>query len=234
MKYLTILTFVLMSQVAFTQFQEPFVESTGYFEKEVIPNEIYIKFKLEERMDGKTKITLANLENELRDSLLEVGLNLSDLTLSDAKAEYVRVSWNIKDVLSEKEYIIMVKNAQELGQVFNVMDMLKVRNAYVDKVDHSEIEKIRKEVRINAILNAKDKADYMLLAIDEKVGKTLLVRGDDLAVRSPGIYQVAGQMQAVPGVRMSSYELEDKYSEIQFQKIKIESKIYAKFSIIKH
>ncbi|MFT6769786.1 MAG: hypothetical protein ACJAX8_002136, partial [Flavobacteriales bacterium] len=47
------------------------------------------------------------------------------------------------------------------------LDSLKIKNAFLSRVSHSEIETMTKEVEIEAIQNAKEKADYLLEAVGE-------------------------------------------------------------------
>lgn len=73
--------------------------------------------------------------------------------------------------VNKKEYTLKVKNAIELGRMFQELEKLEITDAFISKVNHSKIDSLRKEVRILAIKAAKDKADYLLTAIGEQTGK---------------------------------------------------------------
>ncbi|HCR48026.1 MAG TPA: hypothetical protein DIW24_00225 [Bacteroidetes bacterium] len=97
----------------------------------------------------------------------------------------------------------------------------------MSRVHHSKMDELRREVRIQAIKAAKEKADYLLAAIGEQTGKPLVVQERDAFGPMPMSNvqhrineTIAGVMDAVGG--------ED---EIQFNKIKIQMSIYVKFGI---
>jgi len=88
-------------------------------------------------------------------------------------------------------------------------------------------------VKILAIKAAKDKADYLLTAIGEQTGKPLIIKENEIlptrqlqSVNTRGARSESSEYY-IDGIKMKS---EDN-NEIQFQKIKIQTSIYVKFSI---
>ena len=53
----------------------------------------------------------------------------------------------------------------------------EIKDAYLSRVDHSQMDSLRREVRMEAVRAAKDKATYLLAAIDIDLGAPLIVRG---------------------------------------------------------
>lgn len=213
--------------------EKPYIELNGRAEQEVIPNEIFISIVIRERYANKEKITIEAQEENLKTALKGLNIDLSNLSLSDVNADYVKVKFRTKDVLTKKDFTLKVTDAKMVGLVFQQLDKLEISDAYIPKVSHTKIDSLRKEVRIRAIKTAKDKADYLLAAIGEQAGKPLLIT----EVETP---QALGHLA---GVNVSSYQStrmfgsydKDKDSggeqEIQFKKIKIECVIYVKFGI---
>lgn len=203
----------------------PFIEVTGIAEREIIPNEIYISIALEERYDGKKNITLEEQEKSLKTGLLDIGIDLKQLSLSNANSDYIQIKWRKKDAINRTQYQLLINNAEAVGKVFQKLDELDIQNAHIAKVDHSNIENIKRETRINAIKDAKEKATDLLTAIGESIGQALLVRENNFN------YQ--------PMVtRNLSYNQEDKMSyakvgpaPIEFQKLKINASVFVKFAI---
>jgi hypothetical protein len=155
---------------------KPYIEVTGIAEKEITPDEIYISITIRERHEGKNKITIEKREADLKEALQSIGVPLDNLSLSDKNANYIRVKWSKKDVITKAEYILKVEDALTVGKVFEKLDELKIVDAVISKVSHSKIREFKKEVRILAIKAAKEKADYLLNAIGEKTGQALIVR----------------------------------------------------------
>lgn len=231
MKNLFLLFLLFCSITSFSQNVDPipFIEVTGTAEKTVVPDEIYISINIHERYDGKVKIEIEEQENDLKESLLEKGFKLEDLSLSDSEASYVKVRWKKKDVLNKKELILKVANANEVAKVFSILDELDLQDAHISKVDHSEKDAFKKEVRIMAIKAAKDKAFYLLEAIDEKPGKPLVIY-ENAHQYVPQTRNVAYANQAqTDGLFVSSGSEPDL--SIQFEKITIRASIYVKYSI---
>lgn len=212
--------------------EKPYIEITGVAEQEIIPDQIYINIVIREKYENKEKITIENQEEKLKTALKEINIQTSNLYLSDANADLVKIKFRTKDVLTKKDYILKVSNATSLGLVFQQLEKLEINDAYVSKVSHSKIDSLRKEIRIAAIKAAKTKADYLLSAIGEQAGKALVVRESN---NSDDNYNYRN----TSNTRVSSYQnarfLDDsdksEDNDIQFQKIKIQSSIYVKFAI---
>lgn len=209
---------------------QPYIEVNGTAEKEVVPDEIFISITLREKYVDKTKITIDIQEESLINALKNIGIDLSNLYLSDANADYVKVYWQKKDVLTRKDYTLKVSNATAVGNVFIELDKIKITDAYVAKVNHSKIDSLKKDVKIKAIQSAKDKADYLLQAIGEKTGKPIIVKENEV----PMMFNDGSSVRKLNSVTIISErdKLEDKLdTDIQFNKILVTSNIYVKFLI---
>lgn len=238
LKQLFTLAFLVTTILAFAQTnnsrteEAPYIEVTGIAEKEVIPDEIYIKIIIRERYINRAKVTIEEQEEKLKAAVKSIGIDLTNLFLSDANADYVKISWQKKDVLTKKDYTLKVSNATSVGQVFQELEKLEITDASVLKVNHSKIDSLRKEVRIMAIKAAKEKADYLLKAIGEQTGKPLIVT----ETPQPNIREEIARMPLRSSANFISIDdvpasNGNKVQEIQFQKIKLSSGVYVKFSI---
>ena len=214
--------------------EKPSIEVTGKAEMEVMPDEIFISITLRERQEGREKITIQKQESDLKEKLKGIGVPLDDLMLSDAHADYVKINWKKKGVVAKAEYMLKVGDALTVGKVFGELDVLKINDATISSVSHTQIIELKKQIRISAIKAAKDKADYLLAAIGEETGQALKVNEQDAS------YSMDGSNLNIRGARSnSSYYYIDgmkvKGSEpeqvIQFKKIKLQSAIYVKFEI---
>ncbi len=224
-------TFLSFGQTNSIKTEEPFIEVIGTAEKEVVPDEIYIGIIIHERYVNKVKVTIDEQEEKLKSALKSLDIDLTNLYLSDANAEYVKINWQKKDVLTKKDYTLKVSNATTTGQVFLELEKLEITDAFISRVNHTKIESLRKEVKILAIKSAKDKADYLLTAIGEQTGKPLVIKENEIS-QSQALMNVRGSRTGgteayIDGIKMRFVD----NNEIQFQKIKIQSSIYVKFSM---
>lgn len=208
--------------------EQPYIEVVGTAEKEVIPDEIYIAIVIREKYENRVKVTIESQEEKLKAAIQTLGIDGSNLYLSDANADYVKIKWQQKDVLTKKDYLLKVTNATTVGQVFQKLDELEINDAYISKVSHSRIDSLRKEVRMLAIKAAKEKADYLLKVIGEQTGKALIVTENNIPNNLPqrNVNMIANTVSGVDSKAGSTPNF-----EIQFQKIKLTASIYVKFAI---
>jgi uncharacterized protein YggE len=219
----------LIAQIQPPITEQPFIEVTGTAEKEVIPDEIYIGIIIREKYINKTKVSIEEQEEKLKSIIKSLGIELNNLFLSDANADYVKIKWQKKDVLTKKDYTLKLTNATTVGQLFVELEKIEINDAFVSSVSHSKMEILKKEVKIEAIKAAKDKADYLLNAINEQTGKPLIIKENDILN-----HRKLSSVSANILINSNGFVEKDKYDdnhEIQFQKIKIQSSIYVKFSI---
>jgi uncharacterized protein YggE len=206
----------------------PNIEVTGTARMDIMPDEIYVSITLRERADGKDKITVEKQDEQLKSSLQSIGIDLSNLSLSDSESDYVKISWGRKEVISVMRYTLKLSTAEEVRNVFEALDALKINDAYISKTEHSNIVALRKQLRIDAIKAAKEKADYLLEAIGEKAGHALEIREND-----PNFYatRYANNIQRYMSVEEEDKDMNEALPEIGFQKIRLEASIYVKFEI---
>ncbi|MEY3049667.1 MAG: hypothetical protein RL365_1705 [Bacteroidota bacterium] len=232
---LTILCISFFYSINYSQMKPteeiPYIEVNGYAEKEVIPNEIYIGITLRERMENKEKVSIESQEQQLREALNTLSIPISNLAIADANADYVKVSWQKRDVLTKKEYLLKVGNATTVGKVFQELEKMKIQDGFIDHVSHSAIDSLRTQVRIEAIKAAKEKSDYLLNAIGQKTGNALVVSelGNSSITRTDIARMPNKTLNYLSGVEL--FESVNKASEIEFQKIKLSYSIYTKFTI---
>ena len=163
------------SQVTTMTHEKSYIEVEGSADTLVVPDMIYLKIEIDERMDGKTKIAIEDQEEEMKKTLIANGISLEELSLSDANTDIVQVKWK-KQVLSKSNYLLKLSSAKEVAMVFEKLNDIKINNIYIEKVNHTKYNAIVKEIEIKAIKNAKHKADYLLHAIGETTGKSLIIR----------------------------------------------------------
>ncbi|RKD86489.1 SIMPL domain-containing protein [Mangrovibacterium diazotrophicum] len=205
----------------------PYIEVTGDGEMEVIPDEIYLQFTLQERYEGRSKSDLNKLESELKKKLSAAGFDIKNLSLADASSDYVTIKRKQKDVLASKDYQMKIATTDELARLWDILDNVKAENAFISRVDHSQMEELKKEVKIMAVKNAKEKADYLLGALDEQTGKILFLQERESYVQP----YVRKTMATMTMMDESADTAPMKEPEIGFQKIKLNYKVFARFAI---
>ena len=222
-------TSIGFSQVTAVAHEKSYIEVEGSADTLVVPDMIYLKIEIDERIDGKNKIAIEDQEEAMKKMLIAIGISLEDLSLSDANTDIVQVKWK-KQVHSKSNYLLKLSSAKEVALVFEKLNEIKINNIYIEKVNHTKYNAIVKDIEIKAIKNAKQRADYLLHAIGETTGKSLIIRQNN----SPYPYPVMRTL-ATPNTLQynenGSSEINIERLDIQFSKIKISSNIYVKFEV---
>jgi uncharacterized protein len=232
-KTVCILIFIVFQNFYFAQLASEkntaYIEVNGLAETEVLPDEIFVSITLMERPENKEKLSINKQEDNLKQALKDIGIELSNLSLSEAYADFRKLKTLKKDVIISKTYSLKVSSASQLSKVYEKLDKINAYDAFVSKISHSKIEQLTKENRIKALKAAKDKVDYMLAAVGQKAGQALYIFEAGSDVYNPFVtnYRMTKMLQAnYDGSENTAQE------EIEFKKIKITSTVQVRYEIL--
>ncbi|MBL7922492.1 MAG: SIMPL domain-containing protein [Bacteroidia bacterium] len=213
--------------------KKPYIEATGSSETEIVPDEIYVTITLQERQDGKDKLTIEKQEDDLKQNLKEIGIDISNLSLNTANADFRKIKSLKKDVVTSKSYLLKVGNAETVTKVYERLDKINAHDAYISKLNHSRILEFTKENRIKAIKAAKDKVEYLAAAVGNQLGGPIQITETINSVENnpygnPYNYRMSNAVQSYGGMESS----ESVGDEISFKKIKIKASFLVKYEIL--
>lgn len=205
---------------------QPFIEVSGIADSLVTPNQIYIKIIISEK-DSKDRVSIEASENKIIATFKALGINTeTDLTTSDMLSNYRFYFLKQKDILKSKEYILKVTDAATASKVFIQLEDLGISNTLIDRVDHTDLEKIKNACRTKAIENAKAKANALTKPIGQSVGNAIHISDNETGLDN----QISGR---ATGVVVTGYSSHDKAKyeppKIEFEKIKVRISVSAKF-----
>src|ERR1700754_2655059 len=155
-------------------------EVTGMAEKEVTPDIINVSISLQEYLDGKKKTTIDQLENQLEKAVNEAGIAKEDFTISNVSAW--NNTWQKKknpDFLASKQYSIRFRDLNKYNQILSKIDPKGIQSTYIESYDYSKMTELKRELKIQSLLAAKEKATYLLKSIDEKLGRAINITEND-------------------------------------------------------
>ncbi|HRF74966.1 MAG TPA: SIMPL domain-containing protein [Chitinophagales bacterium] len=217
---------LLHGQVAADEIKKtPYIEVTGSAEMEIVPDEIYIQVTLQERYNGKEKITMEKQDALFITGMQSLNIDSKDISLADAQSDFSSYKWKKEDALARKSYVVLVHDAALVSKVYAKLVEIDAEDAYILKTSHSKIEEYRKQIKINAMIATKDKAGYLLSSIGEEVGSPILIQERE-TYDSP--YTIS-QRSLASNVAFEAYNL--NASDIGFKKIKLRYEIFAQFEI---
>lgn len=224
-----VLVFSITNSLISQEKETAYIEVTGVAEKEIVPDEIYIDIQLKERVEKGKKLNLDYLEIQLKQELKSIGIPQENLFIGDINAILAKTGWWKEEVLSVAKYNLKVTNATKMKLLFKSFKKLKINDVHIVKATHSKIKELQKENRVTAIKAAKEKATYLLGAIDANVGKSFYVRENNVNIYQPRL----ANMNSFKIRGASSLENADitENKVVQFEKIKLTSSVFVKFTI---
>lgn len=221
-------TIALQAQETKNFIDQNYIEVSANAEKEVVPNRIFLRIFINEK-DFKNQ-SLAQIEKSMINKLQSIGIETTkDLSIKDIASNFKQY-WLLKhDVVLSKEYQLLVRQANLAGKVFLELEKLGISNVSIEKLEHSDTEKFRQEVKIEAIKKAKSNATLLAESIGQAAGRAIHIV-DQTNIYQPGNFLLQGRMA---GINVKSVAMEDVAPEpnIEFEKIKFESTVSVKFEL---
>jgi len=196
---------------------------SGTAEQEVTPDIINVTISLQEYMNGKTKITIDQLESQLESAVKDAGILKDDFTINNISSynNYYQKKKN-PDFLASKQYSIRFHDLNKFDQLLSKVDPKGIQSTNIDSYDYSKITEVKRELKIQALLAARDKAAYLLNSIGEKLGGVIEIT----EVENSGIRPLFSN-------KVMAYDASANTSDIDFKKIKLSYQINAVFEIVK-
>ncbi|MBL3658164.1 SIMPL domain-containing protein [Fulvivirga sediminis] len=233
MKRTTLISFMLL--IGLSAFAQQMVNNNGMLVKkievrgnakmEIIPDEIYVRIDLKEYKDGSKKVEMNKLEAELVKAVKNIGLSQENLQVENIYG----YNWDPRkkrsdDFMATKSFRLKVSNVKMMNDLIDKLDPEGIHSMGIDEVSHSKIEEYRKDLKLKALKEAKQKAEYLLAGIDEEIGSALEIEEIDYNAPTP----IMGRSMAM--MKSESAEM-DYQSNLDFKNITINSEIRAVFEI---
>ena len=203
------------------------IEVTGNAEQEVTPDIIYVSISLKEYMNGKNKVDISTLEKQLQKAVTEAGISKEDFTINNVSSfAFTDQKKKNPDFLASKQYRIKVRDLNNINPILSKVDDKGIQSTGVDGYDYSKIAGLRRDLKIKALLAAREKATYMLSGIGEKIGGAIDIQEIDNEPLNQPVYRAMAFK-----TNMTADVAEP--SDIDFKKIKLNYQVRAVFEILK-
>jgi uncharacterized protein YggE len=235
MRNLLILLLVLISTVISAQsgdknfIDQNYIEVIGKSEMEITPDLIYLKILLNEK-DTKNKISVPELEAKMFEKLKGIGIDTSkDLLIKDISSNFKYYLLTRNEILLSKEYQILVHDGKTASLVFLELEKICISNLSIDRLENSNIIQFKKDVKVNAIKAAKEKAESLTLALSQSIGRALYIQELENNLnntRNSNSMTIRDKSSNIYGSNATSPAL-----DFEFEKIKIEYSILCRFEL---
>jgi uncharacterized protein len=225
-------SFIFLSKAQQTTMEKPpikTIEVTGSAEQEVVPDEICLTISLKEYFkdkENKNRVNIMVLEKQLQKAVEEAGIAKENFTIGSLGGGQ---EWFGKKkpttFLESKNYNLKVSNFSKIDGVIAKVDEKGVAYVNIDRYEYSKSEVLKKEIKIKALQAAKDKAKYLLEAINEQIGEAIQI------IEIENGYQPGPMYSSMSNAKMVSASADMPESNIEAQKIKIKYEMKALFRI---
>jgi uncharacterized protein YggE len=222
--------FFMMSPWCYSQNQEQprprVIEVTGSAELEVLPDEIYLSITLREYLKDKNKVKLDDIDKAFKNTLNELKIDLKNASIESASAYYDWDYWKQRhtEFLASKTYIIKLPDMNKYNALMQALDQNGVQHAYLQRTDNSKIEEYRRQVKVEALKAAKEKARLLLESIGEQPAEVLFIK----ELNQGNYYPM---YRGVANMAMESTDAGGGAMNADVQKIKLKYEVEAHFRI---
>ncbi len=208
------------------------IQVSGEAEREVTPDILYISISLKEYFrdnNNRNKVTIDVLERQLHDAAMKAGIAEEDFMINNISS--YNYDWNKKKndpgFLAAKQYRIKVTNLNAVNSLFAAVDAKGVQYSNIDGYDYSRKKELEKELKTQAVRDAREKAAYMAEALGDQLGKALSVNESGY-VNYP--QPVMKQYRAT--MAMSDAAVMESSLDIDFKKVKFSYNVGVVFELL--
>jgi uncharacterized protein len=159
------------------------IEVTGSAESDVVPDQIQLLLQIEEYWkeeyqkgkdynDYKTRVPIDEIQARLVAKLKELGIPAKKIKLDDVSSSW---RWYGKETLVTKQISITLDNFSQIDKIIKGIDMKGVSNIRIGEKKNSKIKELRKEIKLEALKVAREKAEFLLKGMDAEIGELVNV-----------------------------------------------------------
>lgn len=168
---------------------ENYIQITGSAEREIVPDEIYVRIVVTES-NSKGRVGIEKMERDMIERLKSLGIDTdANLRLWDMSSALKEYWFRSNTMRTTTAYQLKVTSGKMLAQVYSALDELGIKNITISRLTHSRILEYRNELRLEALKNAKEIATSLAASIGQKAGRAVYIvdytpvfRGEESAV----------------------------------------------------
>jgi uncharacterized protein YggE len=163
------------------------IEVTGSAEMLISPDEFIFEIGIEEYWeeefkgntkfeDYQTKVDISTIEGPVFKTLMKLGIEKDDIKSTEV-GNYWR--YRGKDFLIAKKLEVSLNDFNKVNEIISSLNKRGIDYMRIGQLKHKNITQFRKEVKIKAIKAAKEKAEYLVMALGEELGDVISIIESD-------------------------------------------------------
>ena len=227
----TFIILLLTAQPYDNTIKQRTINVSGTAELLITPDEIYVQIELREyNKKNGDKVDIETIRNHFLSAVKSMGIADSDVVVQGYSGWDGNYWWYQKnkkknpDMKAGINYEVKVKTVDMMDQLVDKLDDEATQNFYLSRVSHSNMETIKKQLKIEAVKAAREKASYLAEAIGEHVGQALTINDPNEMNQYP---------QPYANVMMKAQAESDQAApmNVDFKKIKLQFNVNVIFEL---
>jgi uncharacterized protein YggE len=205
------------------------INVSGSAEAEVTPDIIYLNISLKEYLkdnNSKKRVDITELENQLYNAVLKAGIAKEDLMVNNvASYNYTTEKKKNPDFLASKQYRLKVSDLNKWNAIIGAIDPKGIASTNIESYDYSKMTSLKKELKIKALLAAKEKATYMVETLGDKLGNVIDIQDIENNAYPQPMYKNYAMMARTESADVAAS------ADLDFKKIKLSFVVNTVFEI---
>lgn len=208
------------------------INVNGHSELEITPDEIYVDIELREytKKNGD-KVDIETIRNQFLSAVKSMNIADTDVVVqgySGWDGNYWYYQKNKKknpDMKAGISYEVKVTTVDDMDKLVDKLDDEATQNFYISRTSHSNMDSIKKELKMQALKNAREEAVYLASVFGDNVGDALTINDPNESSNYPQplMYKTNGIMAADAN--------QSAPMNVDFKKIKIEMNVNVIFEL---
>lgn len=230
MKKLSLFLILLVGQTLWAQknfIDQPYLETSASADTLVTPDRIYMSILLSEA-ESKNRTSVEEQEQKMQEVLKKLGIDTKkDLQLDHLNSYSESYFLRGKNVIKQKRYILIVRDAVTAGRVFAGLEQESISKMNITKTEYSKSEEILLSLKTKAMKDSKITATKLAQSIGQHIGKAIQVSDQNFSyapVRSMNMMYAKAE-----------YEIANSIPEpidTDFKKIKFQARVQVVYQLL--
>jgi uncharacterized protein YggE len=224
--------FLANAQTVDNTIKQRTINVSGSSELEITPDEIYVQIELREyNKKNGDKVDIEAIRNQFLSAAKSMGIADTDVVVQGYSGWDGNYWWYQKnkkknpDMKAGITYEVKVKAVDDMDKLVDKLDDEATQNFYLSRTSHSNMDSIKKQLKIAAVKAAKEKAIYLAAALGDNVGQALTINDPNESADYPRPLYKANIAMAAEADRSAPP------MNVDFKKIKIEYNVNVIFEL---
>jgi uncharacterized protein len=217
------------------------ISVTGSASMEIIPDEIYVQVDLREyKKKGEDKTELDKIKADFLANCKAVGIADGDISVASYDGYNMANIWRRRkkdpELLASISYQIKFNNTRMIDDLVDNLDDQATNNFRIVRTSHSKIVEYRRQLKVQAVKAAKEKAVYLTEAVNEQLGQAIDIDEPEESISSDVVtgaysnnYKARAENVALNEAKFSSYGITD--SGVDYRKIKLRFEVKVLYAL---